>query len=146
MSKKNEKISPEIYRKGTVGALIIAVVVIAVWIIVFRAGFFAPALGILVPFGLKKGYEYATDGSSTFKRQRFLIILSFVVAVVATLGGYWIQGIAMYDVPFLAVPVILWKAFTAETSYGILFLVYFGVGLLATLIGVLAFLRKPKES
>lgn len=145
MSKKSNGITPEIYRKGTVGALIIAFVAMVVWIIVFRAGFFAPALGVLVPIALKKGYEYATDGSSAFKRQRFLVILSFAVAVVATLGGYWIQGAALYDVPFLAVPVILWKAFTAETSYGTVFLVYFGVGLFATLIGVLAFLRKPKE-
>ncbi len=133
------------YRKATVGAIVIALLCVIVWILVFGMGFFSPALGVLVPIVLKKGYEYISDGGSAFERRGLIIALSFVVALVATVGGYWVQGIVMYDVPFLAVPVILWQAFTVETAYGITFLAYLGIGLLATLVGVLICLRKAPE-
>ncbi len=146
MSKKSVPMDPYLRQKGTMTVLLVALVMTAVWIVLLRMGLFAPVFGVLVPFIIKKGYEYICDGNSALARRTLIIVVSFVVSVIGTIGGYWAIFSAMYpDVMFFAVPYAMLDIFTSMAGYGIRFLAYLGVGLASTLIGILVFLKKPKE-
>lgn len=147
MSKKSVRMDPYIRRKGILAAIIIALPLTALWIVLFRMGLFAPVFGVLVPLVLKKGYEYICDGSPAFDRRILLNTLSVLIAVFGTFGGYWAIFSAMYDdVMFFAVPYAMWDILTTMPEYGMRFLIYLGIGLLCTVVGILLFMRKPKDT
>lgn len=147
MSEKSVPMDPELRQKGTMTVLLVALVMTAVWIVLLRMGFFAPVFGALVPLIIKKGYEYICDGSSALARRTLITVVSFVVSVVGTAGGYWAIFSAMYpDVMFFAVPYAMLDIFTSMPAYGTRFLVYLGVGLASSYIGILVFMKKPKDN
>lgn len=145
MSDKNKKLDLYTRRKGTMTVLLVALVMAVLWMILLRMSLFAPVLGVLVPLALKKGYEYICEGRIAYERHVLIDVVSFVVAVIGTVGGYWLIFSAAYpDVIFFAVPYAMFDIFTGMPEYGFRFLIYLGIGIVCTFFGILAFMKKPK--